>query len=188
MLLLKLVQSLQAIHVVAQSVSTSFQRPHSSIFKRSLGRYVAINMIWNKTYQQPNVQFDYASCILTLLQLFRYDVSSFNGEKVHSLINVLTMGKDFHELFDRLSLYFEAVVSFWLLFLGLVGINSCYISPERRIITRSNTFANGGPLPSLCSSSFQPTTLNISLFPLLSYWLYTQRVVRLPICLAPLSI
>jgi len=49
---------------------------------------------------------------MAILQLFRYDASSFTGEKVHSLINVMTLSKEYHESFDQLSLYFEAVVSF----------------------------------------------------------------------------
>ena len=49
---------------------------------------------------------------MAILQLFRCDASSFTGEKVHSLINVMTLSKEYHESFDQLSLYFEAVVSF----------------------------------------------------------------------------
>ncbi|EKM77946.1 hypothetical protein AGABI1DRAFT_107734 [Agaricus bisporus var. burnettii JB137-S8] len=33
---------------------------------------------------------------------------SFTGKKVYSLVNAITMGKDVHDAFDRLELYFEA--------------------------------------------------------------------------------
>jgi hypothetical protein len=36
----------------------------------------------------PTPQLDYSAPILTILQGFRSDISSFNGEKVHSLMNV----------------------------------------------------------------------------------------------------
>ncbi|KAJ3576489.1 hypothetical protein NP233_g397 [Leucocoprinus birnbaumii] len=55
-----------------------------------------------------NPKLDYAATILAFLEPFGYDINSFNGEKVHSLVNVITMDKNTHELFDRLQLYFEA--------------------------------------------------------------------------------
>ncbi|KAJ3576720.1 hypothetical protein NP233_g232 [Leucocoprinus birnbaumii] len=49
-----------------------------------------------------------SDAILTVLKLFSCDISSFNGEMVRSLVNVITMTKDMHKFFDRLKLYFEA--------------------------------------------------------------------------------
>jgi hypothetical protein len=62
----------------------------------------------------PSVQPAYSASILAVLRRFQYDISSFNGEKVHSLTNVMTMEKSIHDAFDRLDLYFEATVS-WVL-------------------------------------------------------------------------
>ncbi|KAJ3574973.1 hypothetical protein NP233_g1407 [Leucocoprinus birnbaumii] len=53
-------------------------------------------------------QLDYAATILTVLEPFGCDISDCNGEKVHSLVNVITMQKDIRDLFCRLELYFEA--------------------------------------------------------------------------------
>jgi len=57
---------------------------------------------------EPNPKLDYSASILAVLSRFRYDISSFNGEKVHSLTNVMTMQKDMHDAFDRLKFYLEA--------------------------------------------------------------------------------
>ena len=65
---------------------------------------------------RPNPQLDYSPSVLAVLQRFRYDISTFNGEKVHSLTNVITMQKDIHDLFDRLLLYFEPTVSLAFLY------------------------------------------------------------------------
>jgi hypothetical protein len=59
---------------------------------------------------RPYIQRDYSASILAILNRFRYDISTFNGEKAHSLTNVITMEKTIHDLFDRLELYFEATV------------------------------------------------------------------------------
>ena len=59
-----------------------------------------------------HAQLDYSASILVVLSRFRYDISSFNGEKVHSLTNVMTMQRDMHDAFDRLKFYLEATVSF----------------------------------------------------------------------------
>ncbi|XP_006461533.1 hypothetical protein AGABI2DRAFT_118411 [Agaricus bisporus var. bisporus H97] len=53
-------------------------------------------------------QLDYKASILAVLKQFQCDISAFNGEKVHSLTNVITMQKDIHDAFDRLELCFEA--------------------------------------------------------------------------------
>ncbi|KAH7889119.1 hypothetical protein F5I97DRAFT_475539 [Phlebopus sp. FC_14] len=51
---------------------------------------------------------DYSSSVLAVLSRFGYDISKLNGEKVHSLYNVMTLQKDQHDYFDRLEMYFEA--------------------------------------------------------------------------------
>jgi HNH endonuclease len=48
--------------------------------------------------------------VLAVLQRFDCDIGSFNGERVHSLINVITLEKNIHDAFDRLLFYFEATV------------------------------------------------------------------------------
>jgi hypothetical protein len=55
--------------------------------------------------------------MLAILKRFRYDISTFNGEKVHYLTNVMTLQHDIHDWFDRLDLYFEATVRLALAFL-----------------------------------------------------------------------
>ncbi|KAN0140517.1 hypothetical protein V8E53_001726 [Lactarius tabidus] len=50
---------------------------------------------------------DYSASVLAVLKRFGYDVERMNGEKVHSLYNVMTMQKDAHDIFDRLELWFE---------------------------------------------------------------------------------
>jgi HNH endonuclease len=48
---------------------------------------------------------------LAVLKQFGYNVDNLNGEKVHSLFNVMTMEHNAHDLFDRLDLWFEKTVS-----------------------------------------------------------------------------
>ncbi|KAK7034709.1 hypothetical protein VNI00_012116 [Paramarasmius palmivorus] len=50
----------------------------------------------------------YSASVLAVLKRFGYDVDRLNGEKVHSLFNVMTMEKNIHDAFDRLELWFEA--------------------------------------------------------------------------------
>jgi hypothetical protein len=52
--------------------------------------------------------------VLAVLKRFGYDVESINGEKVHSLYNVMTMERNVHDMFDRLELWFEETVSILL--------------------------------------------------------------------------
>ncbi|KAI0290632.1 hypothetical protein B0F90DRAFT_592237 [Multifurca ochricompacta] len=54
-----------------------------------------------------NSKLDYFASVLAVLKRFRYDVTSFNREKVNSLTNVITMQKDLHDEFVRLEFYFE---------------------------------------------------------------------------------
>lgn len=67
-------------------------------------------MIWQKIDLQLDVHFDCTSCVLAILQVFRHDISSFNGGKVHSLTNVMTMSKDFHDFFWSIVSPLESVV------------------------------------------------------------------------------
>ncbi len=55
-------------------------------------------------------QENYTASVLAVLQRFGYDVSALNGERVHSLFNVMTMEKNMHEFFNRLELWFEGTV------------------------------------------------------------------------------
>ncbi|KAI9436374.1 hypothetical protein F5148DRAFT_1380312 [Russula earlei] len=55
-----------------------------------------------------NSKLDFSATILAVLQRFHYDITKFNGEKVHSLTNVITLEQNIHDRFDRLELYFEA--------------------------------------------------------------------------------
>ncbi|KAI9509931.1 hypothetical protein F5148DRAFT_1011536 [Russula earlei] len=57
---------------------------------------------------EENTKLDFSATILAVLQRFHYDISKFNGEKVHSLTNVMTLEKNVHDRFDQLELYFEA--------------------------------------------------------------------------------
>jgi hypothetical protein len=54
---------------------------------------------------------DYSASVLAVLKRFGYAVDNLNGDKVHSLFNVMTMQKDVHDWFDRLEIWFEATVS-----------------------------------------------------------------------------
>ncbi|KAI0298233.1 hypothetical protein BC826DRAFT_1103163 [Russula brevipes] len=58
--------------------------------------------------EENTVALDYSASILAILSRFRYDISSFNGEKYHSLTNVMTMQSDMHDAFNRLKFYLEA--------------------------------------------------------------------------------
>ncbi|KAK7030885.1 hypothetical protein VNI00_013995 [Paramarasmius palmivorus] len=51
---------------------------------------------------------DYSASVLAVLKRFGYDVDNLNGEKVHSLFNVMTMDRNAHDAFDRLNLWFQA--------------------------------------------------------------------------------
>jgi len=55
----------------------------------------------------PSDKKEYSASVLAVLKRFGYDVGAINGEKVHSLYNVMTMEHNAHDLFDRLNLWFE---------------------------------------------------------------------------------
>ncbi|KIJ15329.1 hypothetical protein PAXINDRAFT_114990 [Paxillus involutus ATCC 200175] len=61
---------------------------------------------FNVTANSPDKK-DYSASVLAVLKRFGYNVDNLNGEKVHSLFNVMTMQRDVHDLFDRLELWFE---------------------------------------------------------------------------------
>ena len=136
---------------------------------------------------RPNTQLDYSASILAVLKRFRYDITSFNGEEVHSLPNVITMGMDVHEAFDRLKLYFEATVSLALpisdpRYPSVIGYSL------RRIVTRSNVSVATGPtLKCATSSCSQPMILNIFQSRCLSCLPCTLHAVRLLTSLVLLS-
>jgi len=45
--------------------------------------------------------------VLAVLKRFGYNVDNLNGEKVHSLFNVVTMEKDAQDNVNRLEIWFE---------------------------------------------------------------------------------
>ncbi|KAJ3782032.1 hypothetical protein GGU10DRAFT_276343, partial [Lentinula aff. detonsa] len=50
----------------------------------------------------------YSASVLAVLKRFGYDVELINGNKVHSLFNIMTLSHDAHDAFDRLELWLEA--------------------------------------------------------------------------------
>ncbi|KAI9507875.1 hypothetical protein F5148DRAFT_980748, partial [Russula earlei] len=86
---------------------------------------------------------DLSATILAVLQRFHCDITKFDGEKVHSLTNVMTLEHHIHDRFDRLELYFEATVSSGTVVLSLNHSIHC-VPSHRKIITRSN-FTAGDP-------------------------------------------
>ncbi|KDQ49727.1 hypothetical protein JAAARDRAFT_63505 [Jaapia argillacea MUCL 33604] len=50
---------------------------------------------------------DHSASVLAVLKRFGYTVDNLNGEKVHSLFNVMTLHHDVHDYFDRLGFWFE---------------------------------------------------------------------------------
>jgi len=59
---------------------------------------------WVDPKSDDNLKLDFFASV-PVLQRFNCDISS---EKVHSLIDVMTLQKDIHDAFDRLCFYFEA--------------------------------------------------------------------------------
>ncbi|KAH9968280.1 hypothetical protein BC827DRAFT_1352797 [Russula dissimulans] len=91
---------------------------------------------------RADVQLDYsASVLLAVLHRFNRDIRSFNGEKVHFLINVITLEKGIHDTFDsdRLGFYLEATVIFYRF----------KVHPQMcQFVTFSTTDAEHLPVPS----------------------------------------
>ncbi|KAK0217286.1 hypothetical protein IW262DRAFT_1449609 [Armillaria fumosa] len=54
-----------------------------------------------------NEKLDYSASLLAVLMCFGYDIQKLNGDKVHSLFNVMTLEHNVHVLFDRLKIWFE---------------------------------------------------------------------------------
>ncbi|KAH9958216.1 hypothetical protein BC827DRAFT_1261357 [Russula dissimulans] len=61
-----------------------------------------------KSNSDVDLKLDYSASVLAVLQRFNCDIGSFNGKRVHSLINVMTLEHNIHDAFDRLLFYFEA--------------------------------------------------------------------------------
>jgi hypothetical protein len=49
--------------------------------------------------------------VLAVLERFGYNVDKLNGNKVHSLFNVMTLERSSHEFFVRLEIWLEKTVS-----------------------------------------------------------------------------
>ena len=76
-----------------------------------MGRYVLDVFLLLQSRSLSLLQKAYSASLLAVLKRFGYDVESLNGAKVHSLFNVMTMERNAHDLFDRLHLWLEAMVS-----------------------------------------------------------------------------
>ncbi|KAJ3748142.1 hypothetical protein DFH05DRAFT_1534083 [Lentinula detonsa] len=50
----------------------------------------------------------YSASVLAVLKRFGYDVEPIHSNKVHSLLNIMTVSYDVHDAFDRLELWLEA--------------------------------------------------------------------------------
>ncbi|KAK0207733.1 hypothetical protein IW262DRAFT_1281698, partial [Armillaria fumosa] len=57
--------------------------------------------------QSSSNNLDYTTSLLAVLMCFGYDIQKLNGDKVHSLFNVMTLEHNVHDLFDRLKIWFE---------------------------------------------------------------------------------
>jgi len=100
---------------------------------------------FNMSVNSPDKR-DYSASVLAVLHRFGLYFDKLNGERVHSLFNVMTMQMDAHDLFDRLELWFERTAT-----------PNCYnvrMTPDRRILSYPDvvTFTTpdpvGLPLPS----------------------------------------
>jgi len=54
-----------------------------------------------------SVKRDYSASVLAVLKQFGYDIDKLNGDKVHSLFNVMTLQADAYNMFNSLELWFE---------------------------------------------------------------------------------
>ncbi|KAK0216810.1 hypothetical protein IW262DRAFT_1276026 [Armillaria fumosa] len=54
-----------------------------------------------------SLQLNYGASVLAVLKAFGCDIEQFNGPKVHSLQNVMTMESDVHDWFNRSEIWFE---------------------------------------------------------------------------------
>jgi len=57
-----------------------------------------------------------------------YDVENLNGDRVHSLYNLMSMRRDIHDSFNRLDLWFEETVSSITRVHDLCLFNSTYLT------------------------------------------------------------
>ncbi|XP_006458873.1 hypothetical protein AGABI2DRAFT_191014 [Agaricus bisporus var. bisporus H97] len=100
-----------------------------------------------KSKEEKSPKRDYSVSILAVLKRFGYDTSTFSGEKVHSLTNVITMQKDIHDVFDRLELYFEATATqnhYQVKSFSAYPINAY----QRDSVTFSTKYPESLPIPS----------------------------------------
>ncbi|KAN0139834.1 hypothetical protein V8E53_002496 [Lactarius tabidus] len=65
------------------------------------------SMYFNENNLSNKVERGYVASVLAVLQQFGYDIKNTNGNKVHSLYNVMTMELNSHILFNCLELWFE---------------------------------------------------------------------------------
>ncbi|KII93031.1 hypothetical protein PLICRDRAFT_672317 [Plicaturopsis crispa FD-325 SS-3] len=104
---------------------------------------------------------DYAASVLAVLQRFGYNVDQLNGEKVHSLFNVMTLAHDAHDLFDQ-----------WLnLWLEATDTPNCYRvrvskaifeDPGRELVTFTTSDPELLPLPSAELLALHATCANVA--------------------------
>ncbi|EGO02895.1 hypothetical protein SERLA73DRAFT_176352 [Serpula lacrymans var. lacrymans S7.3] len=110
-----------------------------------------------KTDTDTSAEKDYSSSALAVLKHFGYNIESLNGEKFHSLFNVMTMEKDVHDWFDRLQMWFEKTVSCrldsWILVLGHCiytqpSLNCYRVCTARRgyVVPHTVTFTSSDPI------------------------------------------
>ncbi|KAJ3753921.1 hypothetical protein EV360DRAFT_52612, partial [Lentinula raphanica] len=99
-------------------------------------------------------QKKYAASVLAVLQRFGYDVEKINGDKVHSLHNVMTLEMNTHDWFDCLGIFFEKTVSccssiIWRL--GTQNTVNCYqvLALDKTIKRRPTTAIFTTPDPVL---------------------------------------
>ncbi|KAI0286330.1 hypothetical protein BC826DRAFT_1049117 [Russula brevipes] len=105
---------------------------------------------WTATFfcldkSEENSKLDYSASILAVLKRFHYNIKAFNGEKVHSLANVMSMANPVHERFDRLELYFEATSQVNLYEVKWFGMKPHADMP--RFVTFSTTDPVNLPVP-----------------------------------------
>ncbi|KII93012.1 hypothetical protein PLICRDRAFT_170811 [Plicaturopsis crispa FD-325 SS-3] len=89
---------------------------------------------------------DYAASVLAVLQRFGYNVDQLNGEKVHSLFNVMTLEKNAHDLFEQLILWLEATDTPNCYRVGVS--DTIYKDPGRELVTFTTSDPEHLPLPS----------------------------------------
>ena len=133
-------------------------------------------------------QLNYSASVLAVLQLFNFDIGSFNGEKVNSLVNVMTLEKNIHEAFNRMLFYFEATVSVNFYSLNHdVHLVLCH--RRRRIIMKLSLALHSCSTPKCVNSSHsRPRIPNVFPYPHVNSLPCTLLSARLLTSLVRLSI